>query len=116
MPCSQFVWSVGLALRANLPAPEAHSVTKGQIPASVKETSRGRGPELKRIPKRFETNTLALFAAWAIFRSSHTLSQPDENCNHAKDFISEITRDRARYLFDGCFGTGKLESPERARG
>src|SRR5215471_14902425 len=36
MPCSQFVWSVGLALRANLPAPEAHTMTKNQIRRTVK--------------------------------------------------------------------------------
>ena len=32
-------WSVGLALRANLPAPEAHTVTKVQILGTVKEAS-----------------------------------------------------------------------------
>src|SRR2546430_1292303 len=26
MPCSQFIWAVGLALRANLLAPEAHAL------------------------------------------------------------------------------------------
>ncbi len=45
-----FCWSVGLALRANLPAPEAHTMTKSQIPATVKAPNTG-GDDLPR-PRR----------------------------------------------------------------
>jgi hypothetical protein len=37
MPCSQFLWAVGLALRANLPAPEAPWLT---INAKFRQLSR----------------------------------------------------------------------------